>query len=284
MRETQEAFVDLHAHTTASDGSATPGELVEAARAAGLSAVAVTDHDSVDGVDLAREVAQGGDGLRVIAGVELSAFEEELEVHVLGLHLADPAKVEATLRDLQAARRVRGEAIVGVLNALGIPVTFDAVLHESGEGAVGRPHVARALIAGGWVSDQREAFDRYLGTGRPAHVPKARVSVESAAAIIHEAGGVAVYAHPGREGTLERLTALAARGLDGVEVRHPGHSADDVARLATLATHLGLLPSGGSDWHGAREGSRVLGAMRIPAEWSDRLEGRAERYRSVVAA
>lgn len=282
MREGAEAFVDLHAHTMASDGSATPAELVAAARAAELTAVAVTDHDSVDGVAAAREAARNG--IRVIAGVELSAFEGELEVHVLGLHLADPAKVDTTLRELQTARRVRGEAIVGMLNTLGIPVTFAAVLREAGDGAVGRPHVARALIAGGWVSDQREAFDRYLGTGRPAHVPKARVSVERAVATIHEAGGVAVWAHPGREGTLDRLTSLAGRGLDGVEVRHPGHGAEDIARLATLAEHLGLLPSGGSDWHGAGEGPRVLGAMRVPAEWSDQLEARAERYRSVVAA
>jgi predicted metal-dependent phosphoesterase TrpH len=275
----ESCYVDLHAHTTASDGAATPRELVDAARRAGLAVVAITDHDTVQGVAEARDAAVVS-GMTVWAGVELSAVEESLEVHVLGLSLAEPARIESTLVGLRTARHARAEAMVGALNALGIPMTMDGVMREAGDGSVGRPHVARALIAGGWVADVREAFDRYLGTARPAFVPKAKLSVERAIAMIHEAGGVAAWAHPGREGTLERVRRWEAAGMDGLEVLHPGHSGEDVARLRSLADHVGLLPTGGSDWHGAREGPRTLGAMRVPAEWGERIAERSERYRA----
>lgn len=272
-------YVDLHAHTTASDGSATPRELVDAAKRAGLAVVAVTDHDTVQGVADARDAAAVA-GMTVWAGVELSAINGELEVHVLGLSLADPARIELELAGLRVARRARAEAMVAALNALGIPMTMDGVLREAGDGAVGRPHVARALIAGGWVTDIREAFDRYLGTARPAFVRKAKLSVERAIAMIHEAGGVAAWAHPGRDATLERVRQWEALGMDGLEVLHPGHGGEEVARLRSIAEHTGLLPTGGSDWHGAREGPRALGAMRVPAEWGERIAERAQRYRA----
>jgi hypothetical protein len=275
--------VDLHAHSTASDGSASPSELAARAKAAGLVAVALTDHDTVDGVMAAR-AAGAAIGVHVIAGIELSANEGDQEVHLLGLQLAEIAPIAERLDDLRLARRRRAETIVGVLNAAGIPVTVDAVFAEAAGGAIGRPHVARALIAGGWVRDQREAFERYLGAGRPANVPKQRLSVRDAIGMIHAAGGVAVVAHPGRDGTRSRLEALQAAGLDGVEVRHPSHSAEDVARLGALAAHLGLLASGGSDWHGASEGPRVLGALKVPATWSALQEEGARKYRQTNGA
>jgi hypothetical protein len=270
--------VDLHTHSTASDGAASPGDLAGRAAAAGLVAIALTDHDTVDGVTAAR-AAGAAMGVEVIAGIELSASDGDQEVHLLGLHLADIAPIAARLDDLRLARRRRAETIVGVLRAAGIPVTLEAVLAEAAGGAIGRPHIARALIAGGWVRDQREAFDRYLGPGRAGNVPKQRLSVSDAIGMVHEAGGVAVVAHPGRDGTRARLEALQAAGLDGVEVRHPSHSAEDVARLGALAGHLGLLPSGGSDWHGATEGPRVLGALKVPAAWAALQAERARTYR-----
>lgn len=271
--------VDLHAHTTASDGAATPTALVERARAAGLVAVALTDHDTVEGVAEAR-AAGARVGIAVIVGVELSATDRDQEVHVLGLHLEDTRPLEPLLADLRGARWRRANAMVGALRALGVPLSLDAVLAEAGTGAVGRPHVARALIAGGWVRDQRDAFDRYLGAGRPANIAKQRLPLAAAIGIVHAAGGVAVWAHPGRDGTRARLEALQAEGLDGVEVRHPGHSAEDMARLGALADHLQLVPSGGSDWHGATEGPRVLGAMQVPAAWAERQTERAQRHRA----
>jgi 3',5'-nucleoside bisphosphate phosphatase len=266
--------VDLHTHSTASDGAVSPTGLVEQARVAGLVAVALTDHDTVSGVDEARTVGVRL-GVTVIAGVELSAVEEQGEVHILGLHLADLRALEPALEALRQARVRRAETMVEILAAMGAHLTMEAVMVQAGSGAVGRPHVARALIAAGWARDQRDAFDRFLGAGRPACVAKQRLSVADAIRLVHNAGGVAVFAHPGREGTMARLQEMRAVGLDGVEVRHPGHSAEDEARLGALADAMDLLPSGGSDWHGAAEGPRVLGAVKVPAEWADRQAARA---------
>jgi predicted metal-dependent phosphoesterase TrpH len=141
-------------------------------------------------------------------------------------------------------------------------------------GALGRPHVARALVAEGWAVDVRDAFDRYLGAGRPAYVAKEQLSMRDAIEMIHDAGGLAVLAHPGGSGTRERLEALRALGLDGVEVKHPSHSPADTTRLRTLSDQLGLLPSGGSDWHGASDGPRTIGMMHVPAEWLARQDDR----------
>ncbi|HVE78483.1 MAG TPA: PHP domain-containing protein [Gemmatimonadaceae bacterium] len=270
-------FVDLHMHSTASDGSRAPEDVVAAASAAGLSAIALTDHDTLAGVPAARAV---GDrlGVRVIAGVELSAHLGDREHHVLGLHVDRVDALEAALATFRATRRVRAEQIVAKLNGLGVPVALDAVLAEAAGAAIGRPHVARALIAGGWARDQREAFDRYLGSGRPAYVPKHRLPLPEAIAMVHAAAGLAVIAHPGAQGTRDFLEPLAAMGLDGVEVRHPSHSAEDMARLGALTDFLKLVPSGGSDWHGAADGPRTIGNMSVPASFLERQDARrAER-------
>jgi len=268
-------YVDLHMHSTASDGAVAPRDVVIAAAAAGLTAIALTDHDTVDGVAEGRQ-AGGERGVEVIAGVELSAFEDDRETHLLGLHLSDLAAIEASLATFRSARRIRAERIVAVLNDLGVPVTLDAVMAEAGTGAIGRPHIARALIAGGWARDSREAFDRYLGFRKPAFVPKHTLGLADAIRLVHAAGGIAILAHPGGTGMRAWLETLAALGLDGVEVRHPGHSAEDIARLGALSDHLDLVPSGGSDWHGATSGPRVLNVMRVPHEWLDRQRERVD--------
>ena len=274
---------DLHTHSTASDGSAAPAALIAQARSAGLAMIALTDHDTVDGLAEAREAGRE-QGVAVVVGVELSATEGDREVHLLGLHLEQMETLEPALANLRGARRRRADTMVEVLRNLGVTLSIEAVLAEAGSGAVGRPHVARALIAGGWARDQHDAFDRYLGSGRPAFVAKQHLTVVDAIRLVHAAGGVAVLAHPGREGTLARLTELRTLGLDGVEVRHPGHSAEDQARLAALAEHLDLVPSGGSDWHGAVEGARVLGAVTIPTAWVDLQIERARTYRDTGVA
>ena len=263
--------VDLHSHSTASDGAFAPALVVELAHKAGLSAIALTDHDTLAGVAAAREKAALL-GVRVVAGVELSVIDGEREVHLLGLHIARVDMLEGELAAIREARRARAVAIVAKLNALGVPITEDLVWTEAGDGAVGRPHIAKALIAGGWVRDQREAFDRYLGAGRPANVDKYRLSAVDGIRLVHEAGGIAVFAHPGSDGRRERIEPLVAAGLDGIEVRHPSHSAADISRLTALTEFFGLVPSGGSDWHGAIEGPRVLGALHVPAEWLDRQD------------
>jgi len=273
-------FVDLHTHSTASDGILPPERVVEAAAKCGLSAIALTDHDTIDGVIAAKEAGERL-GIRVIAAVELSAFLDEHEVHLLALHVSRLERLEERLKELRALRYSRGERIVEKLNALGIPITFDEVLQQSAGGAVGRPHIARALMARGVVHDFREAFARYLGGSGAAFVPKDKLSLEDAIAIAHEAGALAVWAHPGDAGRRERLEPLIAAGLDGVEIRHPGHSRDDIKRLQALCDFFDLVPSGGSDWHGGDEGQRRLGVMNVPVDW---LEKQDARVASVSAA
>ncbi|MDB4914257.1 MAG: hypothetical protein JWM95_1901 [Gemmatimonadetes bacterium] len=276
-------FVDLHMHSTASDGSRAPADVVRAASAAGLVAIALTDHDSVGG--LAEAQGAGVElGVRIVSGVELSAVEGDAETHLLGLHLGDTTVLERGLGELQEMRQRRGQTIVEKLVALGVQVTFEDVLAQAKDGAVGRPHIARALVADGWAVDVRDAFDRYLGAGKPAYVAKDQLDMAAAIAMIHECGGLAVLAHPGGAGTRERLTALLALGLDGVEVKHPGHSPGDTSRLRTLAEQLGLVVSGGSDWHGAADGPRTIGMMQVPEEWLARQDACvAARRRAPVA-
>lgn len=267
------AFVDLHTHSTASDGTLPPESVIEAAARCGLKALALTDHDTIGGIPVAREAGERL-GVRVITGVELSAFQDDREVHVLALHLSHLDTVQKRLEDLRASRFTRAEKIVEKLNALGIPITLDEVLQQSNGGAVGRPHVARALIARGVVHDFRDAFMRYLGGNGSAFVPKDKLSIEDAIRIAHDAGALAIWAHPGDGGRREQLEPLVAAGLDGVEIRHPSHSGEDMKRLQALTDFFGLVPSGGSDWHGATEGPRRLGMMNVPAEWLERQDER----------
>jgi predicted metal-dependent phosphoesterase TrpH len=273
-------FVDLHTHSTASDGTLPPERVIEAAEDCGLAALALTDHDTIDGVRPAREAAERA-GIRVIAGVELSAYDQDHEVHLLALHLSQLGSLEKRLTDLRVARHARAGRIVDRLNELGIALTLDEVLLQSNGGAVGRPHVARAMIARGVVGDFRDAFTRYLGAKGSAFVPKDKLSVQDAIAIAHEAGAIAIWAHPGDGGRRERLEPLVAAGLDGVEVRHPSHSSEDTKRLQALTDFFGLVPSGGSDWHGAMDGPRRLGMMNVPIDW---LEKQDERVASLTSA
>jgi len=250
-----------------------------AARDAGLRALALTDHDTVDGISDARGAALAV-GIDLVPGVELSAYEGPIEVHILGLHLDKLDDMRSSLAVFRSARRERAEGIVKLLNGLGVRITFDDVLAEAKDAAIGRPHVARALVQNGWAMDLRDAFDRYLGAGRPAYLDKKRIGVPEAIGLIHRCGGIAVLAHPGSDGNRERIEALAAVGLDGVEVIHPSHSGEDRARILALTKHFGLVPSGGSDSHGAADGVRVVGAMKVPGEWLDLQVERADRVRS----
>lgn len=273
-------FVDLHTHSTASDGTLPPEQVIAAAASCGLAALALTDHDTIDGVRAARGAAEQV-GIRVIAGVELSAFDEDREIHVLALHLSNLDALEKRLAELRASRHVRAAKIVEKLNALGVPLTLDEVLQQANGGAVGRPHVARALIARGVVPDFREAFMRYLGNNGSAFVAKERLSIQDAIGIAHEAGAIAIWAHPSDGGRRERLEPLVAAGLDGLEIRHPSHSSEDMKRLQALTDFFGLVPSGGSDWHGATDGPRRLGMMNVPSQW---LELQDERVAALTSS
>lgn len=274
-----QALVDLHMHSTASDGSRAPGDVVREAHRVGLAAIALTDHDTLDGLAEAEQV--GAElGVRIVRGIELSAVENDVETHILGLHLSDTREMEAQLIALREMRRSRAERIVRRLNELGVRIELSSVLDQAAGGAIGRPHVARAMIAEGWAVDFRDAFERYLGNGKAAYVAKDRLPVADAVSLIHRAGGIAVLAHPSHGGTRERVEAFVREGMDGVEVRHPSHSSEDVARLMALVEHFGLVPSGGSDWHGASDGPRTLGCMRVPMEWLERQDARVSKLGS----
>jgi predicted metal-dependent phosphoesterase TrpH len=266
-------YVDLHSHSTASDGALPPVRVIEIAKEIGLSAIALTDHDTVEGVPLAVEMGERL-GIRVVPGCELSAHDGEHEIHLLALHIAHLDAIRPSLIEFREQRIDRAKEMVRRLNARRILISFDDVLREADGGVVGRPHVARALLQGGYVTDLRDAFDRYLALGRPAYVAKPQLPVSRAIEIARGAGALTVWAHPGREGTRERLHRLAQLGLDGVEIRHPGHTPEDVQRITQLAEELGLVPSGGSDWHGAMEGYRTLGNMRVPAIWLEMQDAR----------
>lgn len=275
-------YVDLHAHSTASDGTQAPAELVRRAHKAGLGAIAITDHDTLAGA--AEAVAEGDRlGIEVVCGAELSAVEGDEELHLLALHVQDADRLQRELEGIRAMRVGRAEEIVAKLVALGHVVTMEDVLKESAGGAVGRPHVARALVARGVVKDVRLAFDQFLGAGKPAYVPKDQLAIADAIRLAHEAGGISVAAHLGGDGTREYVERLHGLGLDGVEVRHPRHSNEDMLRLGALADHFRMVKSGGSDWHGANDGPRALGVMNVPRAWMDEQRERAAAVRRAGA-
>ena len=277
------ATVDLQVHSTASDGAVAPADIPALASAAQLAAIALTDHDSTAGV-AAAQTAGRALGVRVVAGVELSVTREDRELHILGLHVEPAGALEERLTGFRVERATRAAAIVERLRQLGVAITLDDVTRVAGGGALGRPHVARALIAAGVCRDFREAFDRYIGPGRPAYVAKPKLDVRDAVDTIHRAGGLAIWAHPAADGRRDVIESLRREGLDGVEVLHPGHSADDVARLSALCAYLGLVPSGGSDWHGEASGRRALGSMNVPAEWLERQDARVASRRAAGRA
>lgn len=251
---------DLHTHTTASDGLHKPSENVRMAAEAGLAAIAVTDHDTVAGLEEARAAAKAH-GIELVPGVEISTAYDGQDIHILGYYADDRDPV--FLDRLASQRKVRdsrNERIVAKLNELGVPLTWEAVLDAAGrdrgpDETVGRPHIAEALLRMGAVASLQEAFDRYLAEGRPAYVLPPRISPAEAIAWIHEAGGAAVIAHPGLYGADEAVEALLSTGgADGIEAYHSDHSAEDESRYAEMAARLGVLATGGSDFHGERKG------------------------------
>ena len=266
--------IDLHLHSTASDGSLAPADVVRAAARAGLNVIALADHDTTAGVPAAMDAAR--DAVRVIPALEVSTSDMGSELHILG-YFVDPmhaALLEYT-RSAALRREERVRAMLDRLAALGMDLSMDDVLAETPEGApmLGRPHVARALVRRGHVGSLTEAFDRYLGDGRPAFVPMDLITPAHAIELIHMAGGLAVWAHPPVEGLEAEARRLAALGLDGIECFRPRVAPEDARRLRALATSLGLIASGGSDWHG--EWSGPLGTFHVAREQVPELAERA---------
>ena len=271
---------DLHTHSTFSDGTLAPERVVELATTRGLTGIALTDHDNTGGVERARAAARGT-GLTVLLGCELSAEHDDNPVHVLAYGFDPGEPAFAAKRAWIASGRVgRARRMVERLHELGAPVELDRVLELAGAGAVGRPHVARAMVDAGVVDSVADAFTQdWIGTGGRAYMAKDAVTPVEAVELIHGAGGVAVLAHPsvhaGAAPVPEPvIRAMAAAGLDGLEVDHPDQPPPDRARWRALAADLGLETTGASDCHGALYGYR-LGSERTPDATVERLLARA---------
>jgi 3',5'-nucleoside bisphosphate phosphatase len=254
--------IDLHAHTTFSDGDLTPEALVRRAVARRIDTLSITDHDSIEALPLAREAA--GSALELIPGIEISTSEDSLDLHILGYAVDSGSRAMAErLARFRVERSERMKRMVERLGQLGIPVELDEVFEIAGHGVVGRPHLAEALVRAGHAENADDAFRRLLGAHGLAFVPRPAFPPAEAIALIHEAGGVSVLAHPGPGLVDSVVETLAARGLDGIEVWHPQHGALTVRRYQALAARLGLLETGGSDFHGEGR-SADLGDVAVP--------------------
>jgi predicted metal-dependent phosphoesterase TrpH len=253
---------DLHVHTTESDGVYTPAQVVDIAQRVGIAAVAITDHDALAGAAMARTAATRG--LEIINGVEITAEDDGREIHVLGYFVRDhdPA-LNAALAQLRASRRERFHAMADKLRGCGAAIQEDALVAADGGGSLGRRNLAELLYAGGRVGSVREAFDRYLSDGGPADLPKERLPIERALALVRAAGGVTSLAHPRATWGLGDFKQLRDRGLQALEVEYPTHRANRVRELREWAATLGLAVTGGSDCHGPEPLYRGIGCRGV---------------------
>ncbi|MFQ5690661.1 MAG: PHP domain-containing protein [Gemmatimonadota bacterium] len=272
MKEGRRA--DLHVHSTASDGLLPPAEVVKRAAAVGLSAMALTDHDTVEGIPEASAEAKR-QGIALLPAAELSANEPGLSVHLLAYGF-DPGwpELRSFLEAYREDRIRRAREMVNRLNALGVGLRNEDIRRETGRAAPTRAHVARALVGRGLARDAEEVFRRFLSRGGPAFVEKRATSPAEVIGKVHAAGGVVLLAHPGRTHGPAAIRRWAGQGLDGVEVLHPENSPAVRARLGNLAAELGLLRCGGSDWHGPHTHRASLGSEPVPVEWFEEIAAR----------
>ena len=254
-------------HSTASDGRMSPAEVVRLAAKLGVETIALTDHDTTAGLAAAQEAAAEY-GVTVLNGIELSSQGEGGGVDFLGYGFdAESALLRDKLAELREGRVERAREMVGKLNSLGVAMEWEQVKRQAGDGAIGRPHVAWALLEAGQVGSVTEAFERWIGGSGPAYVPRRRFTAQEVIALLREAGGVAVLAHAARSNTMGLVPELVEMGLEGLEVYYPGHSRKQVRRLLRLCGKHELGASGGSDFHGmSLDGTASLGGTFVPAE------------------
>jgi predicted metal-dependent phosphoesterase TrpH len=266
--------IDLHVHSTASDGRLSPAEVIGVAAERGLVYIALADHDNVDGIAAAKAAAQRFPGLSVIPAIEISTDIPEGEVHILGYFIdyADPALL-ARLDDFKNSRLRRAKKMVAKLEALGVPVDWERVLELAGTSTIGRPHIAQAMIEKGHISSFREAFDEYLGHGKPAYVERDKMLPAEAVALIVKARGLPVLAHPLTSADPEGLILeLKPAGLVGLEAYYNGYTPEQVEGLLALAQKHNLIATGGSDFHGIEpDKETAIGGAEVPLEVAEQL-------------
>jgi predicted metal-dependent phosphoesterase TrpH len=275
-------YIDLHTHSTASDGVYSPAELLQRAKEVGLRVLALTDHDTTGGLEEAAQVAATLD-IEFIPGIEINTDVGGGEVHVLGYFVDyQQSAFQSVLKVLRDARERRGQRMVELLNEQGVHVKWERV-REIAQGAVGRPHVAKALLEAGYVQTIGEAFDKYIGTDCPAYVPRYRLTAEDAVRLIASANGLPVIAHPaelpGLDELRDWLPRLCAAGMVGLETYYGTYTAEQEAALRALADEYDLIPTGGSDFHGPGIHPTPLGGRYVPFEAVERLKAEAARRR-----
>jgi 3',5'-nucleoside bisphosphate phosphatase len=268
-------LIDLHTHTTASDGRCTPEELVSRAADAGVTVLGVTDHDTVAGCDPAAAACRGA-GIEFVPGIEITAIRGAVDVHVLGYFIdVGSAALQSFLAEQRRLRIGRVRQMIDSLASLGIRLDADAILKpglDDTTRSVGRPWIARALVAAGHVATTAEAFDSWLARGRPAFVPRAGAPPEEVFTRIHDAGGIASMAHPGLTGHDDWIDGFVAAGMDALEAYHTNHDAQATAHYVAMARQLRVAVSGGSDYHGDEShGAPHPGSVALPREAYDRL-------------
>ncbi len=265
---------DLHIHTTVSDGRFSPEEIVLKAAKFGVNTIAITDHDNTGGVIPAIKAAAAFPQLTVIPGVEISTYAPGNEVHILGYFMdIDNTKLKNALADSRNSRLGRAKEMISRLNELGVGISWQRVEEIAGESTVGRPHIAQAMLEKGCIETFNEAFDRYIGQDGPAYVERHKITPAQAVALVKQAGGLPVLAHPFTvENPLALIVELKAAGLAGIEVYYNNYSASKRAELARMAGKHNLIATGGSDYHGIDENTEtMLGEAGVPAECAERL-------------
>ena len=269
-------FADLHLHTYFSDGTFSPEELVGHGHRLGFAALALTDHDSVEGCARMAKACEAA-GIDFIPGTELTAEHNDTEIHLLGYYLDMENQTLLTeIAKFQAVRQNRIREMVARLNELNVPLKVESVFALANCKSPGRPHVARALVKAGLVGNLDEAFERFLKKNRPAWVPKAKMSALEAIELIHQAGGLAVMAHPGLNRTDDVIPVLVEAGLDGIECFHTKHSTATSERYLEMADKFHLLITGGSDCHGFSKGKPLIGNVKLPYAHVEKLKTKVE--------
>jgi predicted metal-dependent phosphoesterase TrpH len=264
-------MIDLHIHTNCSDGRESPDAMVRYAIELKLEAIAITDHDTVAGIRTAEVIANGQ--IRLVPGLELSATEGDTPIHILGYGIdPDNNRLNAVLTDVVADRRTRAERIVTELNDMGLDVTLGMVEDESGDAPITRAHIGYALLNNGYVRNTGEAFARYLSNDAPAFVPQTALDIPQAIATIHDAGGIAVYAHPGITKRDELISRMVRDGLDGIETIHPQHSRTITRFYERIARKHGLITTGGSDAHGRMRLAEGITSTPVPRSVLDAVD------------
>lgn len=272
--------VDLHIHSTASDGRFSPAEIVSKSAEAGLTVIALADHDTVDGIAPALEAARASPGLRVIPGVEISTDVPTGEVHILG-YFIDHTRLEllSALARMRDSRIQRARGMLGKLKTLGVIIDWNRVREIAGGGSIGRPHIAQVMLEEGYITSIKEAFVRYISWGGPAYVAREKLSPADAVILIRQSGGLPVLAHPLTINDSEAMVGeLKAAGLAGIEAYYANYTAPEIRRLTALANRQNLVITGGSDYHGIDATDETeLGGTEVPLACAERLIAMAEQ-------